>query len=248
MRACWEALHASFVRSVSSLKAEQQFKAMGKSLPALASFEGTGALIAHLTTRSGDLDVKDQLYEVLIEAVQSRSDWAELATGLLWLGLWPGLDAIFRQRLRGFVELREDLVAEISFVFTTMIARIDLSGVQRVASTLVLNVEREVRECLTRRRTHEARLSDITDHEDDLGDETSRLDERELFADAQDLRAVRDWLRSIVGRDATLVIGAVLCGHDQGELADHLGIRPAAARKRFQRAIKRIRDHLGERP
>jgi len=175
--------------------------------------------------------------------VQSRSEWAELSTAVLWLGLWPGLDAIYSHRLRDFLGQPDELVTELSFIFTTTVARIELAGVNRLAATLVRNVERDVREGLKRRWSTDARQTDVVGLEDDLRIEEPPLDDRALPIDANDLAAVRRWLGSIVPDDADLVIGAVLYGFDLHELADELGIGHAAARKRFQRAIERIGKH-----
>lgn len=245
MRACWEALHESLVRSATTLKADQQFKASVQIHAALARFEHPDSLVSHLTTRGGNLDEKDRIYEILVRAVQSRADWVDLATALLWLGLWPGLDAIYRYRLRDFIKKPEELVSEISFIFTTTVERIDLAGVRRLASTLVRNVERDVREGLKRRWADEGRSSDVTEHENDLTDGRPRLDDRELPVDPDNMSALREWLAGIVGDDADLVIGATLYGFDQHELADRLGISHEAARKRFQRTIKQLRERLG---
>jgi hypothetical protein len=241
MRARWMALHESLVRSITTLKADQQFKTAGKVEKVLERFDAD-TLVAHLTAKAGDRDEKDRIYGALVRAVQSRSDWADLATALLWLGLWPGLDAIYGHRLRDFIGRPDELVTEISFIFTTTVGRIDLAGVNRLAATLIWNVERDVREGLKRGWADGARTADITAIEDDLRDEKPALDDRELPVDANDLPAVREWLTGIVQGDADLVIGAALYGFDLHELADELGISHEAARKRFQRAIKRIRE------
>ena len=244
MRARWMALHESLVRSITTLKADQQFKTAGKVEKVLERFDAD-TLVAHLTAKDGDRDEKDRIYGALVRAVQSRSDWADLATALLWLGLWPGLDAIYGHRLRDFIGRPDELVTEISFIFTTTVGRIDLAGVNRLAATLIWNVERDVREGLKRGWADGARTTDVTALEDDLRDEKPPVDDRELPVDANDLAAVREWLTGIVQGDADLVIGAALYGFDLHELADELGISHEAARKRFQRAIKRIREHAG---
>lgn len=249
MRARWLALHESLVRSITTLKADQQFKAACNVEQDLERFDAADALVAYLNTKGGDLDEKDRIYAVLVRAVQARSDWSDLAIALLWLGLWPGLDAVYGHRLRDFVGRPDELVAEVSFIFTTTVARIDLSGVSRLASTLVRNIERDVREGLKRRWSEQTRMVDVADPaaaESDPNLRTKRLiDDRELPVNASDLPAVREWLTSIVQGDADLVIGAALYGFDLHELADELGIGHEAARKRFQRAIKRIRERLG---
>ena len=148
--------------------------------------------------------------------------------------------------MRDFLGQPDELVTEISFIFTTTVGRIDLTGVSRLAATLTWNVERDVRDALKRRWAHEARVVDVDDPtatgpDPHLQTEPS-IDDRELPVDANDLGAVREWLTGIVQGDADLVIGAALYGFDLHELADELGISHEAARKRFQRAIKRIRE------
>ena len=134
MRARWMALHESLVRSITTLKADQQFKTAGKVEKVLERFDAD-TLVAHLTAKDGDRDEKDRIYGALVRAVQSRSDWADLATALLWLGLWPWLDAIYGHRLRDFIGRPDELVTEISFIFTTTVGRIDLA-VRGVAQRL----------------------------------------------------------------------------------------------------------------
>ena len=256
MRARWEGLHAALLRSVTTLKADTQFRQAATVHGELSRFASPDALTAFLNTKVGKgddrqriYDEKDRIYSVLVRAVQAHSDWRELATALVWLGLWPGLDAIYGHRLRDFVGQPDELVADISFVVTTTVERIDLAGVNRLAATLVLNVERDVRDALKRRWAHEARVVDVDDPAatgpDPHLQADPTIDDRELPVDANNLPAVREWLAGIVQGDADLVIGAALYGFDLHELADELGIGHEAARKRFQRAIKRIRERLG---
>ena len=62
------------------------------------------------------------------------------------------------------------------------------------------------------------------------------------------LAAIRDFVAEVVGHDADLVIGAAIYGVSQRELAERLGLTHEAARKRFQRALARLRRHVeGER-
>lgn len=249
MRARWTALHESLVPSITTLKADQQFKTASKSEKALERFDAADALVAYLTNKDGDRDEKDRIYAALVRAVQANAEWRELASALVWLGLWPGLDAIYGHRLRDFAGRPDELVTEISFIVTTTVARIALSGVNRLAATLVLNVERDVRDALKRHWADEARVVDVDDPAatgpDEHLESKPTIDDRELPVDAADLPAVRAWLSDIVHGDADLVIGAALYGFDLHELADELGIGHEAARKRFQRAIKRIRERLG---
>ena len=91
----------------------------------------------------GDLDEKDRLLGVLVTLVQRR-EHHELVSGLLWLGLWPGLDAVYRRRQRNFRGQPEELIAELADAFTGIIERLDLEVVHRVAATLVRSTARDL--------------------------------------------------------------------------------------------------------
>ena len=151
MRARWESVRRSLASSVFTLQAEQEFRTFRALSPALGRFECPAALVAYLNDPGGDRDEKDAIYGVLVRAVQANGQWVEMATALLWLGLWPGLDAIHRRRLKWFVRQPDALVSEIGDRFSEAIARADLSRVHRFAATLVMNTERDLVRGLVRR-------------------------------------------------------------------------------------------------
>lgn len=263
MRESWEALKQSLVRLVGTLGAKSQFEEMKKRRRSLRRFSDAGALLAYLNNVDGDRDEKDAIYAALVEATQARGDDAELALALTWLGLWPGLDALYRRRLRDFIKEPEALVSEIGARFTAMVHAADLSRIRRVAATLVLNVGRDVREELKRTWAEQARRADLPRDEDDDEDDEPAADRRaarlspllqtrgmselgqppRLDPD-EDVEALRALLVDIVGDDADLVLGATVYGLSQREVGEHLGLSHDAARKRFQRAIERIRERL----
>ena len=144
MRARWEGLHAALVRSVSTLKADRQFRAAQEKEAALARFEGPTGLLAYLTSREGSLDEKDAIYAALIRGVQAREPWAEVGRAMLWCGLWPALDGIYRRVLRHFRDDPEELVGGIALAFDGLVGRLDLSRVRRVAGSLAWSTERDV--------------------------------------------------------------------------------------------------------
>lgn len=167
---------------------------------------------------------------------------------LAWLGLWPALDAIFRRRLRHFREAPEELVSEIASCFTSQVQRADLSQISRVAATLTRNTERDVREGRRAAWAEQARSADLPGDRE-LGDPVPppELSELGLPADLdpdEKVAAIHALLVPIVGDDADLVIGAAIYGDSQHELADKLGITHEAARKRFQRALARLRPRF----
>ena len=264
MRASWEALKQSLVRSVGTLGAKSQFEEMKKHRRPLRRFADAGALLGYLNSASGDLDEKDAIYAVLVETAQARGSDVDLAAALLWLGLWPGLDRIYWRRIREFVAEPEALVSEIGARFTTAIHGADLGRIRRVAATLVLNVERDVRDARKRAWAEEKRRADLPqEQDDDSADDEAAGDRREALISPllrtrgvselgqpprldpdEDVEALRDLLIGIVGEDADLVLGATVYGLSQREVGERLGLGHEAARKRFQRAIDRIRKHL----
>ena len=250
MRASWEALHAGLVRSVRTLEADNELQEARQHYPQLAPFNDPGAVIAYLTGDRGDRDAKDQLLATLVEMVQAR-DAAELASSLLWLGLWPGLDAVFRRRLASFSWDADELVSELSAAFTQVIAELNLDTVCRVAASLVRSTERTLLEGRARawrdvcrcepldERRHAEALNELSKASFGGGDR----DPRSLAAEVASLRR---WLVSVVGADSDLLLSVAVLDESQREAAERLGLTYEAARKRLQRALRRIRQEIAE--
>jgi RNA polymerase sigma-70 factor (ECF subfamily) len=264
MRADWEALKRSFVRSIGTLGANSQFEEMKKHRKPLRRFDDASALLTYLNTIGGDLDEKDAIYAALVEAIQARGDGSQLATALIWLGLWPGLDHIYRRRQRYYFDEPEALASEIGARFTAVVQRADLSQIRRTAATLVRNVDRDFREHLKQRWADEARRADLPlEREDDPNDEDTTGDRREALVNPllctrgvsslgqpprvdpdDDVEALRNLLAKIAADDAELVIAATVYGFTLREVGERLGLSRAAACKRYQRAVALIRKHF----
>lgn len=264
MRARWEALHAALDRSVRSLQAEQAFQ-QARQHPALARFDQPFEVVEYLASKGGDLDEKDRILGLLVTLVQ-RGEQHELASALLWLGLWPGLDAVFRRRRRNFKGEPEELIAEMGDVFTAIVGRLDLTAVHRVAATLVMSTARDVIERRRRVWADDAHYVNADPHEP-VRDHNERIfaasDVDRAARDAwaashvesplgltrglsfeSDVTELRVWLTEIVGADAELLIAVLVLDENQREAAQRLGLSHDAARKRFQRALGRLREHL----
>ena len=244
MRSCWDALRSSVVRKVRSTQAEDEFAKVKEGQVALAPFASL-ADVAALLAGPSCLDEKDAVYAALVRIVQGRGAGAALASALLWFGLWPGLNAIFSRRVCGFPDGPAALVSEISWQFTNLIERLDFGAVRRFAATLVHSTERgllEQRERLSRAAATE-----------------QELDEEELAAPAPEapglsrdfalpgdggVETLRAWLVGIAGVDADLIIGSVVQGVRLRALGQERGASHEAARKRLQRALARVREHL----
>jgi hypothetical protein len=81
MRATWEALHVGLERSVRSLQAAQVFQQAKQQCPVLDGFDEPMKLLAHLTSKAGDLDQKDRILGSLVTLVQERQRLADLFDG-----------------------------------------------------------------------------------------------------------------------------------------------------------------------
>ena len=247
MRAHWEGLHAALVGSVSTLLAANQFQDLRRCEPVLAPFDSAAALIAHLTCPEGALDRKDEIYAALVRVVQARAPCPRLAHALLWCGLWPGLDRVYRRRLRYFARDAHELTEAISVAFTALAGRIDLASVHRIAATLVRSTDRDV--MYERQRVLIELAADATGPQEVAAwltpaDGVPGGIHPTGLSFAGELAALRARLAPVIGADADLVLAVLVLDTDQHEAAALLGLSHDAARKRFQRALRRLRAHL----
>ncbi|WP_233605221.1 sigma-70 family RNA polymerase sigma factor [Corallococcus sp. AB030] len=211
---------------------------------ALSDFEEPEALVSFLTAREGDSHVKDGLLTGLVTLVQmGKTD--SFFVALLWLGLWPGLDGVYRRCLRRTGHPPAEVVSAVAASFMGLVARVNVSGVQRVAGTLVRGTERDVlkawhKELVEQR--HRARLGLLVDADGGvlsvpwLTPSASRA--RSFNAEVEELRA---WLLPLTGEDTDLVVSVILLEEDSVEVASSRGLSPETARKRVQRALGRLR-------
>lgn len=256
MRACWEALHASFVRSVTTLKADRSFRLARAQEVVLARFESPAGLLEYLATktkRSEDHDEKNAIYAALVRAVQDRAAWTDLAAALLWCGLWPALDGIYRHRLRHFKAEPEELVAAISAAFTSLVGGMDLDRVQRIAATLVRSTDRDLMEARRRDWAERDHVEANGDLESGAEDEPAApaLPDSELglppcLSLDEQVVALRDWLLDVAGEDGDLLLAVLVLEENQREAGERFGLSHEAARKRFRRALERVAKALSQ--
>jgi RNA polymerase sigma-70 factor (ECF subfamily) len=251
MRARWEGLHAALVRSVTTLQADRQFKQARETEAVLARFESPAGLIEHLASKDGDRDEKDAIYAALVRASQSRAPWADIAAALLWCGLWPGLDGVYRHRLRHFRDEPEELVAALSATLTSLVARLDLGRVNRVAATLVWSTDRELMEGRRREWTEQAHRHTPRADEGAPEPASPARQDSELgipvgLSFAGELEVLRARLLPIAGVDTDLLLAVVAIEENQREAAERAGLKHEAARKRFQTVLRRVRADFRE--
>jgi RNA polymerase sigma-70 factor (ECF subfamily) len=244
------------MRSIDTLRARRQFEAVKQNRPELGRFADVPSLLDYLHCEADNLDDKDRILAALVRSVHAGGAEVEVSEAILWLALWPGLDALYRRLWRHFRDAHEDLVSEIAVHFTLAIHRADLTRIRRVAATLLRNVERDVRSTLRRAREERARLTELP-HHDDRHEGRHGVDPWSARPSAfgispgsdadQETSLLRDRLCQEIGAHADLVVAVVIVGERPREIADRLGISPEAARKRCQRALDCLRQRLSER-
>jgi len=237
------------MQSLRNLENSARFQNMVKKHPILHGFAEPLALLEQLGIAAADLDNKDRVLGALVLLAQGRDSIGKLAHSLLFLGLWPGLDAIFGRWMRGYPGGPDELASELAASFATTIRRADLRRISRVAATLVRNTERRLQKRCERARRcveHEQLTKDGTVPHASENDVSYGYEGLDGLARAESKHAVRDFLTNVVGSNADLLMLAIVEGVTQLEAADRLGITHAAARKRFQRAKAQVGDRMSQ--
>lgn len=238
MRASWHALHAHLIRSSERLSFQQDFDIIRNRHAELRGLADISALMDHQHQKNGDPARKDRVLRALVGECQGDDPVADTAKELTLLVLWPGLDALYGRLRRYFHGKPDELASELSARMSGAIGLVDLGKVNRLAATLLMNVRRDILRGLKRdwSRLEDALQDDLLDtdapcwavHPGNLGDFGTRI--------------TINRLRPILGKDAEIVVAVVLMGFSQREAALALGLPYEAARKRYQRAIARLRE------
>ena len=165
MRALWRSLHDDLMQSIDTITFKRQFDIARQSSPPLQRFADHYALLDYLHTPVGDLDAKDRLIALMVTEAQRSRPSGDMATILLWLALWPGLDALYRRLFRYFAKAPDELVSEISDRFMVVVHRFDSSRVRRVTATIIRNTERQIRQGLRSEWQQSRRTDRLPDEE-----------------------------------------------------------------------------------
>ena len=232
MRSLWLSLHERLVHSTEDLTFQRQFQTLARSNPALAPFADPGALLVLLHGRAAGPEEKNRILAALVAEAQTGVSSGETAQTILWLALWPGLDAVHRRLSRFYRQAPEDLVSEIASRFTAGIARLDRSRVRRVAATLIRNVERDTRAqpgpVPAEEPTEEAAPLSVLGLPDGVDADLA-------------MGLLGERLRASIGDDAHIVLAIAVAGETSDEVAARLGMTASAVRKRYRRALARLR-------
>ncbi|MBA3326356.1 MAG: sigma-70 family RNA polymerase sigma factor [Rhodobacteraceae bacterium] len=239
MRASWAALHAQLSRSTATLRFQTDFAELCRGRTGLARLKDPAALFDALHCPRGDAEVRNRILRALVEAAQGPQP--EPAATLLLLALWPGLDAARRRLSRCFLREPDALASELLSRVLENIQRLDLGRVAWIAATLIRNAERDIKRSL-----QAAPVFDPLPERETAREEPASLLGLPLGLDADAaVGLIASRLRATIGDDAALVAAVAVRDLRQGEAALALGCTPAAARKRYQRALARLRKEFG---
>jgi len=156
------------------------------------------------------------------------------------LALWPGLDAIRHRSIWRRLGTQDEVTSDVLARTIEAVRGLDLGQVNWIAATVLRNVERDMVRARKRQAERESLSSGIEP------DEVS-ADQMGLQSQPEDAALPRN-LHKLLGADALLVIRVAIEGYSQIEAGAELGLTEAAARKRYQRALRKLRDALVELP
>lgn len=243
MRARWHALHSQLLSSTNRLNFQTSFRTIRDRTACLAGLSDAAGLLDYMHRSGGDPEHRNDILGALVHEAQAGGVTGKAATTFVLLALWPGLDAV-RGRLRRQVQDPADLASDIIARATLGIRCMDLARVNRIAATLVRNVERDILRDLQRQRHEGAGARAVEEILD--ADDGEPLFGRAGPDHDTERRILAGHLRSLIGDDVDLVMAVAVDGFSQREAADLLGITHDAARKRYQRALDRLRTGLPE--
>jgi DNA-directed RNA polymerase specialized sigma24 family protein len=234
MSISWHEIRDHLMHSSSILNFQHHFDAIGRTSGPLGSFGDPAALLDALHVGGRAPDEKNQLLVALVRVAQSGGETADCALTLMLLALWPGLDAVRRRSIWRRIGTRDEVASEILARASEAIRGLDLQRVNWIAATILRNIERDMARACQRKAAQENLSSAI--EPDDIPAEQAGC-----WPTVEDAHFGDD-LRKLIGTDAALVIRVAIDGFTQAEAAADLGIPMEAARKRYQRAIRRLRE------
>lgn len=233
MRTSWSAFHLQFLTLCHRRSAEHLFGQMQARHPVLQEAPCIDALLERQHSTTGPSTQRYAVVRALAVEAQGSGPAADLAATILILALWPGLDAVRYRLLRDWPKERDDLADDILAHIAIGIRRLNLASVQKVAATLIMNTERDIRRTfLDRKCLHRIEFP----MDDSLQARAAPLRDD----DAMDVGIWRKRLDPILGGDTSLFLRIIILGETQAQAALVLGLSYDGARKRHQRAMKKL--------
>jgi len=240
MSIAWHEIRDHLMHSSSNLHFQRSFDAVRRDQAALAAFRDPAALLDGLHCTPGDQGLKNQVLSALVRAAQGDGPASDCALTLLLLALWPGLDAIRRRSIWRRLGSADEVASDVLARTTEAVRSLDLRRVNWIAGTVLRNVERDM---IRVRRRAMAR-----EHLASGADPEEVTDSGDSGIGAAGYARLNGAMRKLLGDDALLVIRVAVEGFSQAEAGAALGLTEAAARKRYQRAMRRLHDALEEIP
>lgn len=238
MSLAWHKIRDHLMNSSSTLRFQRSLETLRSDHQPLQHFADPAAILEYLHRGDDAPERKNDVLRALVAAAKSSPETASCAQTVLLLALWPGLDAVRRRLTWRWKHTPEEAAADVLATACKAIADMDLTRVNRIAATLLRNVERDIGRSLQREADRYQHRT--TDDPDDLH---ANFGIEGPFESAAHLALE---VESLVGHDAQLVLSVALEGLTQAEAGVALGLSEAAARKRFQRATHRLREALQE--
>ncbi|OZA00232.1 MAG: hypothetical protein B7Y02_18690, partial [Rhodobacterales bacterium 17-64-5] len=166
-------------------------------------------MLDHLHRGTAPPDQKNLILTGLIVSAKGDSRSGDCALTLMLLALWPGLDGIFRRSRAGRLGHTEEIASEILARATQSIRELDLTQVNWIAATILMNVERDVRRAYHREANRQNLQVpfDLDQHGGVCEFADPDLAPDKLLAE----------LTHLIGEDADLVIRVVVDGYTQAE-------------------------------
>lgn len=232
MRAHWCALHFDFMQAANRLRFQTEFIAFRQGHTALCDVRDPADLLDRLHGQGGDPDTRNAVLRALVLVAQGEAA-SQTAITLLMLALWPGLDAVHSRLCRDYPQDRSEIGGDIVAQMTFGIRHLDLAAVHRIAATLIMNSERDLRRAYLRvaRQRHAA----VPLEEGTVSGSAVAPDDP--------IGSPWDWqqlLPPVLGRDTALFVRIIRLGETQAEAARALGLSYGSARKRHQRAMQKL--------
>lgn len=236
MRATWPALYLQLASQCSRRSSDIAYGKIRERQPLFESCGSIAELLYHQNPPGGDPDRRNAVLKALIIEAQSGEGSAELASTIVILALWPGLDALHGRLCREFPETYADHGGDILSHLSLACRTLDLQAVNRLAATLVMNAERDIRRALIAQRNRGRTELSIEAPTGAVALAVAAADEATLPIDAW-----RNCLSALLGRDATLFLRIIVLGETQREAGNALGLSHDVARKRHQRGMVKLK-------
>lgn len=245
-----------------NLSVLRQFSPLRARCPSIIQ-DSPANLIDFFIDTTQNLDLKDRIYGELLPVIQERGPLSDLASTLLWLGLWPGLTNRLGLLCEEYHRSADDTAADVATEFLSKVHRADPGNIRRVAATLVKSTWSKVQERYQKDRA-EANLTErlfreVQNRKDGSADldDSIEIDPRceklkspvsrlpSGMSVAARLREVQSWLVPVLGQgDFDLLFAVQGEGQSLMEVAKDCGLAYETVRKRFQRVRDKADEHL----